>query len=87
VLKLLAAVAFGLGDAAAGAGDFATAIAFYDRSIAVQPGNVEPHYNKGVVLYQSGRADGGCRRATSARWRSRRGSPPRTARSASLQQR
>lgn len=57
MLKLLAAVAFGLGDAAAVAGDFTTAIAFYDRSIVVQPGNFEPHYNKGVVLYQSGRVE------------------------------
>lgn len=57
VMKLLASVSFALGDTAARSGDVATAIAFYDRSIAVQPGNVEPHYNKGVVLYQAGRAD------------------------------
>lgn len=57
VLKLLAAVSFGLGDAAARAGDASTAIALYDRSIAAQPGNLEPHYNKGVVLQQLGRVD------------------------------
>ena len=57
VPKLLASVSFALGDAAAHAGDVATAIAFYDRSIAVQPGHLEPHYNKGVVLYQAGRVD------------------------------
>ncbi len=57
VMVLLGSVSLALGDAAAHAGDIATAIAFYDRSIAVQPGKVEPHYNKGVVLYQAGRFD------------------------------
>ena len=57
VMKLLASVSFALGDAAAHAGDIATAIVFYDRSIALQPGDLEPHYNKGVVLYKAGRVD------------------------------
>ena len=54
-IDLLGAVCVELGDAAARSGHAEAAIAFYDRAIAVRPGNVQAHYNKGVVLYQCGR--------------------------------
>ncbi|HEY2186952.1 MAG TPA: tetratricopeptide repeat protein [Caldimonas sp.] len=54
VLALLGAVCVQLGDAAAGAGDLAGALACYERSIAVRPDDFQAHYNRGVVLYHRG---------------------------------
>ena len=54
VLALLGAVCLQLGDRATGAGDFARALAFYERSIAVRPDDFQAHYNRGVALYRSG---------------------------------
>ena len=51
---LLGAICLQLGDAAAGAGQRAAAIAFYERAIAVRPDHFQAHYNRGVILYQSG---------------------------------
>ncbi|HEV7576470.1 MAG TPA: tetratricopeptide repeat protein [Caldimonas sp.] len=54
VLALLGAICLQLGDIAAGSGQLAAALAFYERSIAVRPDHFQAHYNRGVVLYQSG---------------------------------
>jgi len=56
ILKLLGAVCLQLGDRAAGGGDFAGALACYERSIAVRPDDFQAHYNRGVVLYHAGDA-------------------------------
>src|SRR5664279_3535098 len=54
-VRLLGAICLALGDAAAQRGDVAAALALYAQSVRAAPDNVQAHYNRGVVLYRSGR--------------------------------
>jgi predicted O-linked N-acetylglucosamine transferase (SPINDLY family) len=55
VFALLAVVSQLLGDQAAANGNFEAAIGQYNRSLSLRPNHFQPHYNKGVVLYQLNR--------------------------------